>query len=61
MTDEQIERQDSVDNAIFDLIQSVNPTDRHVDWDIDMIGRVRDQIVHALKEKLGISEFEIYP
>lgn len=38
LTEEQIKRQDYVDNAIYQLIQSVNPTDKDIAWDIEMIG-----------------------
>jgi hypothetical protein len=61
LTDKQLERQDFVDNAIFSLIQQLNPTNQVIDWDIEMIGNVRDVIVRELEKKLGISEFEIYP
>ncbi len=61
MTDEQLERQDFVDNAIFCLIRNTNPTGKPIDWDIEMIGNIRDGLVGELEKKLGISEFEIYP
>lgn len=61
MTNEQLERQDFVDNAIFSLIQDINPTAEAISWDIEMIGNIRDAIVNELEKKLGITEFEIYP
>ncbi len=61
MNDEQIKQQDFVDNAIFSLIQQLNPTNQVIDWDIEMIGNVRDSIVEELQNKLKITEFEIYP
>jgi len=61
LTDKQLERQDFVDNAIFSLIQQLNPTNQVIDWDIEMIGNVRDSIVEDLQNKLKITEFEIYP
>jgi hypothetical protein len=61
MTDEQLERQDFVDNAVFSLIKEMNPTNKPIDWDIEMIGNVRDAVVWELEKKLGVSEFEIYP
>jgi hypothetical protein len=61
LTDEQLERQDFVDNAIFSLIQQLNPTNQVIDWDIEMIGNVRDVVAGELEKKLGISEFEVYP
>lgn len=61
LTDEQLKRQDFVDNAIFSLIQHLNPTDQVIDWDIEMIGNVRDALVCEIEKKLGISDLEIYP
>ena len=61
MSDEQIKRQDFVDNAVFELIRQANPTKRQIPWDIEMIGNIRDSLVSELQKKLGISEFEIYP
>ena len=61
MTDKQLERQDFVDNAIFELIQAINPTTHPISWDIEMIGNVRDSIVSELQNKLEITEFDIYP
>lgn len=61
MSDEQIRRQDFVDNTIFELIQRTNPTARQISWDIEMIGNIRDLLVSELQNKLGISEFIIYP
>jgi len=61
MNDEQVKRQDFVDNAIFELIQRINPTGRQISWNIEMIGNIRDSIISELQNKLGISEFEIYP
>jgi len=61
MTDEQLRRQDLVDNAVFCLIQKTNPTNKSIPWDIEMIGNIRDSLVQELENKLGINEFEIYP
>ena len=61
MTPEQLRRQDLVDNAVFCLIQKTNPTSKPIPWDIEMIGNIRDALVHELEKKLGIPEFEIYP
>jgi len=61
MTDEQLRRQDLVDNAVFSIIQKTNPTNKPIPWDIEMIGNIRDSLVQELENKLGINEFEIYP
>jgi hypothetical protein len=62
LTDKQIERQDFVDNAIYQLIQSVNPTDKGIEWDIEMIGDIRDVIAEWMIERLKITdEQNFYP
>lgn len=37
LTAEQIKRQDYVDNAIYQLIREINPVDKEIAWDIEMI------------------------
>ncbi len=62
LTSEQIKRQDFVDNAIFDLIKTANPTEKDINWDIEMIGEVRDVIEDWLVERLKITdEQDFYP
>lgn len=62
LTDEQIKRQDLVDNAIYHLIQEVNPAGKTIEWDIEMIGDVRDVIREWLVERMNvISEQRFYP
>ena len=56
LTDKQIERQDFVDNAIFNLIQSLNTTDKAINWDIEMIGEVRDVTREWMVERLKITD-----
>jgi len=57
----QIERQELVDNSIFNLLLSLNPTEKHFDWDIEMIGDIRDIIQGWIIEKTDCSEQEFYP
>ena len=56
----QISRQDLVDNSIFDLLQTLNPTDKRLDWDIEMIADVRDVIQHHIISKTKCSEQDFY-
>ena len=44
LTDEQLSRQDYVDDEIHRLIQILNPTKEPIEWNIEMIGEVRDTI-----------------
>jgi len=56
LTEEQIRRQDFVDNEIYQIIQMVNPTDKNIEWDIEMIGAVRDVIRHWIVERMKMTD-----
>ena len=47
-TEDQIKRQDFVDNEIYDLVKRLTPSNREIDWDIEMISDIRDTIQHWL-------------
>ena len=61
LTERQIERQDFVDNAIFDLINELIPSDKEMEWDIEAIGTIRDAIQSQLVERVFCTEQEYYP
>lgn len=61
LTDQQITRQDFVDNAIYDLISELIPSDKELDWNIDVIGKVRDVIQAQLVDCGLCTEQEFYP
>jgi hypothetical protein len=62
LTQQQITQQDFVDSAIFNLLQSLNPTDKEIQWDIEMIGYMRDVVKECLVDKLCLmTEQEFYP
>lgn len=62
LNDSQIERQDFVDNAIFNLIISLNTTDTLINWNIEMIGEIRDVLTAWYVHKLKITtEQAFYP
>ncbi|MDR2193441.1 MAG: hypothetical protein LBP19_03105 [Treponema sp.] len=61
LTGEQIMRQDFVDNSIFELLRSLNPTDRKLQWDIDMIGQVRESVESLFIERKICTAQEFYP
>lgn len=61
LTSQQIERQDFVDNAIYELINLVVPTNQEIPWDIEVIGDVRDVIQQKLVERGISTEQEFYP
>ena len=61
LTKKQIDRQDFVDNSIFELLQTLNPTDNNFDWNIEIIAIVRDAVQHFIVSKTNCSEQEFYP
>ena len=62
LTKRQINRQDFVDNQIFELMQKFISPSKQINWDIEIIGAVRDTIQEQLisKQKI-ISEGQFYP
>jgi hypothetical protein len=61
-TEDQIKRQDFVDNEIYDLVKRLIPSKSAIEWDIEMIGDIRDTIQHWLVDKYKIvDELEFYP
>lgn len=50
LTGQQIERQDFVDNAIFNLFNLFVPSNKEKEWDIEVIGEIRDAIKTKLVE-----------
>lgn len=61
LSNKQIERQDFVDNATFEFINSLIPKDKQIDWDIDSIAIVRDAVRRVLEAKQVCTEQEFYP
>jgi hypothetical protein len=62
LNNKQTERQDYVDNAVFQLIRDINPTSKDISWNIEMIGEIRDNIRYWLVERLKVcEEMTFYP
>ena len=61
LTSEQLERQDFVDTAIYDLLNEVTPSEHQIPWDIELIGDIRDLIQEKLVERGICTEQEFYP
>lgn len=62
LTHAQTERQDYVDGRIFELIGDLLPPDKKAEWDIEMIGEVRDALRAQLVEKKKlVTDGEFYP
>ncbi len=61
-SEEQIRRQDFVDNEIYDLVKRLVPSTKKIEWNIEMIGDIRDTIQHWLVDQYKIvDELEFYP
>ncbi len=62
LTNEQLQRQDKVDNAIHNLFQELlgNPIGDPLPWDIEKISRVRDAIQDAF-DMTDEQRFAFYP
>lgn len=62
LTNIEISRQDYVDGVIFKLIQDLNPTKLPIEWNIEMIGDIRDVIEDWIVSKMKIcTEKDFYP
>ena len=62
LTDDQIRRQDFVDNQVFELIQRLAPPSKEISWNIEMIAEVREMVRVWMVERLKIAdEMNFYP
>ncbi len=61
-TRKQLNRQDFVDNKIFELMQELTPNGKKLEWNIDAIGSVREVArEYLVDEKKKANEMEFYP
>jgi hypothetical protein len=62
LSEDQIRRQDFVDNQIYDLVKRLIPSRKEIGWNIEMIGEIRDTIQHWLVDRYKVVEdMEFYP
>jgi len=62
LNEDQIKRQDFVDNKIYELVNQLVPSEKKIGWNIEMIGDIRDTIQRWLVDKYGlVDELEFYP
>jgi hypothetical protein len=63
LTQQQIDRQDFVDNNILEFLNSMQPEKRGtIEHDIELVGKVRDAIQEVLVDDLHMcTEMEFYP
>lgn len=56
------ERQDFVDSAICELIYDLGPEWLIFNWDIELIGIIRDALEEVIVDRLGaMTSYEFYP
>ena len=59
---QNIEKWDFVDNAIFDLIRTLNPAKKEIKWDIAPISEIRQVLVNLYVNELKLcTEKQFYP
>jgi hypothetical protein len=62
LNEDQIKRQDFVDNKIYELVNQLVPSEKKIGWNIEMIGDIRETIQHWLVDRYRIvNELEFYP
>ncbi len=61
LTAQQIERQDFVDNAIYNLINELIPSNKEMEWNIEAIAEIRDAFQAQLVERGICTAQEFYP
>ena len=62
LSDEQIDRQDFVDNSIFELIQNLHPSTINISWNIEMVGDIRNCLKKWIVDRYGLcNEQSFYP
>jgi len=58
----KIEKWDFVDNAIYNLIQELNPSTKKIEWDIKPISEIRETLVKLYVHELKLcTENQFYP
>ena len=61
LTKQQIERQDFVDNHVFELMRELLPPSKQINWNIEIISAIRDAIGKQIIDKKCMSEMQFYP
>lgn len=62
LTQKEINRQDFVDNAVFDIIKLLAPSKKKIEWNIEFIAYVRDSLESLFVKRMGIcNKQKFYP
>jgi hypothetical protein len=56
LSEDQIRRQDFVDNQIYDLVKRVIPSTREVEWNIEMIADISGTTQYSLQAHRAFSD-----
>jgi hypothetical protein len=63
-TDEEIAQQDTVDNAVLDMVRTITG-DEGIEWDVEKLGELRDYIIDYIANSpadlTDKTERELYP
>ena len=59
LTDTQLERQDFIDNGIWEMVQKL--ADTELPWDIQAISDIRELVYDIIHSHTGIDCNEFYP
>jgi hypothetical protein len=59
LTDDQLRRQEDVDQAIW--IRLAELAEKPIEWDIELIGAVRDAIGREFEQRGIMSPMDFYP
>jgi len=60
LTKQQITRQDFVDNEIYELINRLLPTNKKIEWNIEIIGEIREFIRKEIIKQRIMDEDDFY-
>lgn len=54
LSNSHFSRQDFIDNSIHELINKLNPTQKQIPWNIELIGEIRDALENIIVNKLNL-------
>jgi hypothetical protein len=60
LNEKQLARQDFVDNCIYDFIRLVAPANAQAEWNIEMIGEIRDTLKFWIVDHLHLCDEETF-
>ena len=59
---QKIEKWDFVDNSIFELLETLNPSKKEIKWDIKPISEIREVVINLFVDELKLcTEDDFYP